>query len=148
MVKAKQDDDGDELDFELVTSARMLAPAPSLRHEKVILKEWLTTSGKPACFLVWEQTAADYAEFLESGRVYKDGVLRRYDTKDEDFRFLSYVIRDSHNNRLWHSFEAAKLQLGAIGKSSLGVLMAAANRVNNERPGSAEGNSETTPSDS
>jgi hypothetical protein len=136
----------DEDDFELITSSHMLASAPPLRKEGVTLKEWPTTSGKAARFLQWELTAAEYAEFLESGRVYRDGVLKRYDTKDEDFRFLSYTTRDQHNNRIWQSLEAAKLQLGAIGKSSVNALMAAANRVNGAR--GAEGNSETTPSDS
>lgn len=135
----------DEDDFELITNAHMLAPAPPLRKEGVTLKEWPTTSGKAARFLEWELTALEYAEFLESGRVYRDGILKRYDTKDEDFRFLSFTTRDQHNNRIWPTFEAAKLQLGAVGKSSINALMAAANRVNGAR--SAEGNSEETPSE-
>lgn len=138
-------DEGDELDFELVTSSRMLAPAPALRKEAVTIKDWPTISGKAARFLLWELTAADYADFLESGRVYKDGVLRRYDTKDEDFRFLSWTTRDANNNRIWPSLEAAKLQLGAIGKSSMNLLMSAANRINSAPD--SEGKSGTTLSD-
>lgn len=137
--------DGDELEFELITSSRMLALAPALRKEPVDIKDWPTTSGKGSRFLLWELTASDYADFLESGRVYRDGVLKRYDTKDEDFRFLAYTIRDPGNNRIWPTLESAKLQLGAIGKSSINLLMAAANRVNSARD--AEGNSETTLSD-
>lgn len=138
-------DEDTEPEFELITSARMLAPAPPLRKEGVTVKDWPTVSGKPARFLLWELTAAEYAEFLESGRVYRDGVLRRYDTKDEDFRFLSWTVRDANDNRIWPSLDAAKLQLGAIGKSSINLLMAAANRVNSAPD--AEGNSEKTPSD-
>lgn len=138
-------DEGEELDFELVTSSRMLAPAPALRKEAITIKDWPTISGKAARFLVWELTAADYADFLESGRVYRDGVLKRYDSKDEDFRFLSFTVRDPKNNRIWPTLEAAKLQLGAIGKSSMNLLMSASNRVNSASD--AEGNSATTLSD-
>jgi hypothetical protein len=142
---AEKDMSVEDDDFELITSSRLLGSAPPLRKEGVTLKEWPTTSGKAARFLEWELTAAEYAEFLEEGRVYRDGILKRYDTKDEDFRFLSRTTRDPNNNRIWTSFEAAKLQLGSIGKSSVNMLLAAANRVNSAR--GAEGNSEATPTD-
>jgi len=140
--------DDDDVDYELVTNARQLAPPPALRKEPVIVADWKTVSGKAARFLVWELTAADYAEFLESGRVYKDGVLKRYDVKDEDIRLLAFTVRDQHGNRLWNTVEAAKSQLGALGKASLNLLLNAANEVNSAKPGSAEGNSDETPSDS
>lgn len=138
----------DELEFELVTSIRQLAAAPSLRKEPVTLADWKTVSGKAARFLVWELTAADYAEFLESGRIYKDGVLKRYETKTEDVRFLAFTIRDQHGNRLWNTTEAANAQLGNLGKATLNLLLNAANAVNTASPASAEGNSEETPSGS
>lgn len=139
----------DDLDeFELVTNARQLAAAPPLRQEKVTVTDWKTTSGKAARFLVWELTAVDYADFVESGRVYKDGVLKRYDNKDEDVRFLAYTVRDQNNNRLWPTVDAAKAQLGQLGKASLNLLIAASNRVNSARSSSAEGNSDATPTDS
>jgi hypothetical protein len=132
----------DDLDFELVTSARQLAAPPPLRKEKVTLEEWKTTSGKPARFLLWELTAAQWAEFMESGRVYKDGVFKRYDTKDEDLRFLAYTVRDQNGNRIWNTVDAAKGQLGHLGKASLNVLLNAANTVNSAKEAAEEGNSE------
>jgi hypothetical protein len=144
---SKHDEDED-LDFELVTSARQLAPPPPLRKEKVTLTEWKTTSGKPARFLLWELTAAQFAEFMESGRIYKDGVFKRYDTKDEDLRFLAFTIRDHNGNRLWNTVDAAKGQLGHLGKASLNLLLNAANAANSPKEAAEEGNSEETPSDS
>lgn len=144
--KVVEDDDGD---FELVTSARQLAPPPDLRKEKITVTDWLTTSGKPARFLVWELTGSDWADFMDSGRVYtKDGAFKRYDNKDEDIRFLAYTLRDQHGNRLWPTVDAAKGQLGHIGRASVLMLLNASNRVNSAKAASAEGNSETTESDS
>jgi hypothetical protein len=143
----KVDVDDDD-DFELITSARQLAPPPPLRKEAVTLKEWKTTSGKPARLLVWELTGADYSEFIESGWTYKDGVRKKYDNKDEDIRFLAFTIRDHNGNRIWHSPDAAKGQLGHIGKATLNLLLNAANKVNTPPDASAEGNSEETQSDS
>lgn len=139
----------DELEFELITSARQLAPAPDLRKEVVTVSEWLTTSGKPARFMVWELTGAEWAEFMESGREYtKEGVFKRYDSKDEDMRFLAHTIRDQHRNRIWQSVDAANGQLGHLGRTSLLQLLSAANLANSPKAASAEGNSEETPTDS
>lgn len=139
----------DESDFELVTSARQLAPAPDLRKEVVTLPEWLTTSGKPARFMVWELTGAEWAEFMEAGREYsKDGVFKRYDNKDEDMRFLSHTIRDQHRNRIWPTVDAANGQLGHLGRINLLKLLNAANVANSPKLTSAEGNSDNTPTDS
>jgi hypothetical protein len=121
-----------------------LASPPPLKKEPVTLAEWKTTSGKAARFLVWELTAADYAEFLESGRVYKDGVLKRYETKTEDVRFLAFTVRDQHGNRLWNTMDAAVGQLGSLGKATLNLLLNAANAVNSAPAASAEGNSGET----
>lgn len=138
-----------EPDFELVTSARMLAPAPDLRKEIVEVDEWLLTNGKKARFMVWELTASEWAEFMESGRVYtKDGVFKRYDNKGEDMRFLSHTIRDQHRNRIWPTHDAADGQLGQLGRINLLKLLNAANLVNTPKAASAEGNSEETPTDS
>lgn len=145
--KATEETSVDEPEFELITSSRQLAAPPELRKEKVILADWLTNSGKPAAFLEWELTAADWAEFMESGRVYtKDGAFRRYDNKDEDVRFLAFTTRDQHNNRIWPTVDAAKAQLGHLGRADLLLLMAAANRMNRAKDASAEGNSEETES--
>lgn len=147
MVTKKQVDD--EQDFELITSARQLAPAPDLRKEEVIIPDWVTTAKKAAKFLVWELTGAEWAEFMESGREYsKDGVFKRYDTKDEDMRFLSHTIRDQHRNRIWPTVDAANGQLGHLGRINLLKLLNAANVANSPRVASAEGNSDETPTDS
>lgn len=147
-VEKKQEEDGEQ-EFELITSSRMLAVPPSLRKEEVKIPDWPTTSGKGARFLVWEQTAADWADFMEAGRVYsKDGSLLRYDTKEEDMRFLAYTIRDQHGNRIWPTVTAAVGVFGNVGKATVNLLLSAANRVNSAKSGSAEGNSEGTTSDS
>lgn len=139
----------DDLDFELVTSARQLAPPPPLRREPVTLEDWKTVSGKSARFLVWELTAGDWATFMESGRTYnKDGAFKSYDTQGEDIRFVAFTARDQHGNRLWNRVEDAKAQLEPLGKATLNLLLEAANKVNSAKPASAEGNSDETTSGS
>jgi hypothetical protein len=134
-----------EQEFELVTSARQLGTAPALRKEEVKVPEWPTVSGKGARFLLWEMTASDWADFMESGRVYsKDGTLLRYDTREEDMRFLAWTIRDQHGNRIWPKVSDAAGQLGLVGKATINILLTAANRVNSAKTGSAEGNSSGT----
>lgn len=140
--------DADELDFELVTNARQLAAAPPLRNEAVVVPEWMTTSGKVARLMVWELTALDYADFMEEGRTYKDGVVVSYDARREDLRFLAWCVRDQHNNRIWAKSEEAFPVLGPLGRTTLNVLMSAANRVNSAKAASTGGNSPETQSDS
>jgi hypothetical protein len=132
----------DEEEFELVTNARQLAPPPSLRTEKVTLKDWPTVSGKPARFILWEMTAADYEDFFDAGRIYKDGAFIRYSSKFEDIRFLAWTTRDQYGNRLWPTVDAAKAQLGGVGRASLNLLLNAANRVNSAKVSSSGGNSD------
>lgn len=135
-------------DFELIRSTSQLADPPPLRKEPVTLSEWKTKSGKAARFLAWELTAADHAEFIESGRVYNAGVFQRYDSKEEDVRFLAHTLRDQHGNRLWNKVEDAKAQLGHLGRGDIQLLIGASNRVNSPREAAKEGNSEGTKSDS
>lgn len=135
-----------EDEFELITNFKQLAAPPELRKEAVTVSEWKTKSGKAARFLLWELTASDYADFLESGWSYnKDGSRKRYDNKTEDFRFLGWVIRDAHGNRIFNTVEAASAQLGGLGKATLNLLMGTANKVNMARD--TEGNSDETLSD-
>lgn len=141
-------DDG-EPEFELVTSARMLAAAPPLRREAVTVPEWMTTSGKVARLMVFELTALDYGDFIEEGRTYnKDGAVIAYDSRREDLRFLAWCVRDQHNNRLWPKSEDAFPVLGQLGRTTLNVLMSAANRCNRAKVASSEGNSSDVQSDS
>lgn len=137
-----------ELDFELVTSARMLGQAPSLRKEAVTVPEWMTTNGKAARLMVWELTALDYADFIEEGRTYKEGVMVSYDSRGEDVRFLAWCVRDQNNNRLWPKSVDAFPVLGSLGRTTLNVLMAAANRANKSREASTGGNSSGAPNGS
>jgi hypothetical protein len=141
-------DKEEDLDFELVTSSRMLAPPPPLRKEPVTVDDWKTTSGKKARFLAWELTAADFAGCIESGWTYKDGARKKYDEEGADIRFLAYVLRDQHGNRLWNKVEDAKAQLGQLGRASIQTLVAAGNRMNTAKEMAKEGNFETTQSDS
>lgn len=141
--------DDDELDFELVTSARMLGQAPPLRKEAVTVPEWKTTNDKVVRLMVWELTALDYSDFIEEGRTYgKDGALVAYDSRTEDVRFLAWCVRDQNNNRLWPKSAEAIPVLGSLGRTTLNVLMAAANRANKSREASTGGNSSETQSDS
>lgn len=140
--------DADELDFELVTNTRMLAEAPPLRHEKVTVLDWKTTSGKAARFLVWELTASEFASYQDAGWEYKNGQRARFNDKDGDLRFLSYTLRDQHGNRLWNKFDDAKIQLGRLGRSSLSELISASNRVNMPKDASTEENLGEVQSDS
>ncbi|HEX4394190.1 MAG TPA: hypothetical protein VH084_22020 [Mycobacterium sp.] len=132
----------DEEEFELVTNARQLAPPPTLRTEKVTLKDWPTVSGKPARFILWEMTASDYEDFFDAGRIYKDGSFVRYSSKFEDIRFLAWTVRDQYGNRLWSTVEIAKAQLGGVGRATLNQLLNAANRVNSAKVSSSSGNSD------
>jgi hypothetical protein len=138
----------DELEFELITNPNQLGSAPPMRNMPVQLPDWKTQSGKAARFLVWELSAADYIEYIESGRIYKDGAVKRYDLRDEDIRLVAHTVRDQHGNRIWKSTEAAKAQLGPLGKSSIDLLLKAANDINSVRNEDTEGNSDGTPKDS
>lgn len=140
-----------EDDFELVTNARMLAPAPALRREPVTLNDWKTQSGKKARFLVWELTASDFNKCIEEGWSYKNGVRVKYDEENNDVRFLAHVIRDPHGNRLWNTIEGAdgaKAQLGLLGRGTIRQLVEAGNKMNAPKEAAKEGNSETTETDS
>lgn len=142
-------DEDDDVDYELITNARQLAPPPPLRKELVTVADWKTTSGKAARFLVWELTGADHAEFVESGRSYNsDGSFKRYDSATEEVRFLAAVLRDQHGNPLWPKTEDARAQLGKLGKSTINLLMAAANRMNSAKEAAKAGNSGEIQSDS
>lgn len=145
----KQEVEKVEQEFELVTSARQLGAPPVLRKETVDIPDWPTASGKGARFMLWELTASDWADFMESGRVYsKDNTLLRYDTREEDMRFLAWTIRDQHGNRIWPKVSDAAGALGLVGKATINVLLTAANKVNSAKTGSAEGNSSGTQTDS
>lgn len=137
----------EDLDFEIILSARQLGAPPERRHVPVTLRDWPTVSGKAARFLVWELTASAFADFQETGRTYKDGSYR-YELKDEDFRLLAYTVCDPQGNRLWNTTGEAISQLGRIGRASLSQLLNAANEVNSVKSADAEGNSGATPSDS
>lgn len=139
--------DADDLDFELVTNARMLAAPPPLRNETVTLKDWKTQSGKAARFMVWELTAGDYAEFLESGWIYRDGQRKRYESKDDDIRFLAFCLRDQHGNRIWKKIEDARAVLGRLGKGDVNRLVAVATELNSAKEEATEGNFEEIQSD-
>lgn len=138
--------DAEDLDFELITSARMLADPPPLRNKTVTVQSWKTRSGKAARFMVWEMSASEFSEFVESGWTYKDRVRTFYDNADEDFRLLAYTVRDPQGNRLWNKVEDAKVQLRGVGRSDLQLLLNAANEVNGSRDVSSEGNSGETES--
>lgn len=141
--------DAEDLEFELITSVKQLAPAPELRHVEVIIRDWKTaTSKKAAKFLVWELTAAGYAQFQEDGRTYKNGVVEKYDVKFEDLRLLAHTLCDPHGNRLWGTVEPAIAQLGTLGRANLTLLLNAAFEVNSVKQEDSEGNSERIPSDS
>lgn len=137
-------DEFNEDDFELIQSPRQLDKAPDLNKEKVFLREWPTTSGKGALFLAWELSGSSYAEFLDSGWVYRDGVRHHYDPMDEDIRWLAHTLRDAGGNRLWHTTEGARDELGRVGRATQLKLINAANRMNNGNVVRAEGNSEKT----
>jgi hypothetical protein len=135
-----------EEEFELISNFKQLAAPPPLRKEAETVAEWKTKSGKSARFLLWELTASDYADFLESGWSYnKDGSRKRYDNKTEDFRFLGWVIRDANNNRIFTTSDSAISQLGTLGKATINQLMVAANKVNMARD--TEENLGETPSE-
>lgn len=136
--------EGEDIEYELVLNVGQLGPPPELRREMVVLSSWKTASGKAAAFWAYELSAADYGAFVETGRVYKDGVFKRYDSASEDVRFLAFTLCDASGNRLWNTVEAAKVQLGRLGKGELNLLLAAANRVNTAREAATEGNSEET----
>lgn len=140
--------DAEDIDFELVTSARMLADPPPLRNKVVEVKSWKTRNGKSARFMVWEMAASEFSEFVESGWTYKDRVRTFYDNADEDFRFLAYTVRDPKGNRIWNKTEDAKAQLRGLGRSDLQLLITAANDVNGSRDVATEGNSGETVSGS
>jgi len=128
---------GAELDFEIVTNFKQLAPARKLRRKEVILREVKTSSGKASKWFCYELTALAFAEWREAP-----------EQDNADLRFLAATLGDQNGNRLFPTFEAIKAALGQFGRSSLNPLVAASNEMNFTDPSDAEKNSETTPSDS
>jgi hypothetical protein len=140
----------EELEFELITSARQLGAPPALRTKEVIVREWKTaTSKKAAKFIVSEVTASDYDALVRAAWTYNsDGSRKRYLADDADIRLVAWTVVDQHGNRLWSTVEAAKSQLRPLGKGTLDILLNAANEVNSVKAEDVEGNSDGTPSDS
>jgi hypothetical protein len=139
----------EDLEFELITSARQLGPPPALRKKAVTVKDWPTTSGKPARFMVSEVTASDYDALVRAAWTYNpDGSRKRYLAEDSDIRLVAWTVVDPHGNRLWSTVEAAKAQLRPLGKATLDILLNAANEVNSVKVEDAEGNFEGTTKDS
>ena len=139
----------EEPDFELVINAKQLGAPPPLQKETVVLKEWKTTSGKAAGFLVWELSASDYDEFIRAGWTFNpDGTRKQYSQDDQDIRLAAFTVRDQHGNRLWTTVEAAKQQLRPVGRATLDQLVMAANKANSTKAEDTEGNSVGTPSGS
>jgi hypothetical protein len=132
----------DDVDFEILTNANQLAPPPPLRVEEVVLPGVKLKNGKAAKVFCHELTALEYDEFQDTGRVYdKTGALVSANIRNEDLRFLAFTVRDHHGNRIWHTVEACKAQLGQYGKSVTSRLMVAANKAN-FGDADAEGNSD------
>lgn len=131
-----------ERKFRLITNARQLAAPPKLRHAFVDLEEWSTEAGEGVRFQVWELSAVDYAELIDSGWTYKSGARTSYDDKYSDIRFLAFVLRDPDGNRLWNDIADAKAFLGKAGRGDITLLIQAANRLNSPKEGAKTGNSE------
>lgn len=142
--------DAEELEFELITSARQLGTPPALRTKEVIVKDWKTaTSKKAAKFIIAELTASDYDALIRAAWTYNsDGSRKRYVAEDQDIRLVAFTAVDPHGNRLWSTIDAAKAQLRPLGKASLDLLLNAANEVNSVKAEDVEGNSDGTQSDS
>ena len=139
----------EDVEFELITSARQVGAPPALRTKEVILKEWPTTSGKAAKFIMSEVTASDYDALIRAAWLYNpDGSRKRYVAEDQDIRLIAWTAVDQHGNRLWPTIEAARAQLRPLGKATLDVLLNAANEVNSVRVEDVEGNSSGTTKDS
>ena len=136
--------ESDDVEFELITSAKQFVEPPKLRKLPVTLtpNEWPTRSGKGARLFMHELKAGAFFDFQDEGWTYKDGVRQSYDSRNEDYRFLAYVAGDAHGTRLWPSWRDARDQLERIGRSTFVKLMKVANEVNNEREEATEGNSE------
>jgi hypothetical protein len=139
----------EDLEFELITSPRQLGPPPALRKKVVTLKDWPTTSGKPARVTLSELTASDYDALIRAGWLFNpDGSRKRYLAEDQDIRLVAWSAVDPHGNRLWPTVEAAQVQLRPLGRSTLDLLLNAANEVNTVKAEDAEGNSGGTTNDS
>lgn len=136
----------DDDDYPLIESARQLGKPPELRKEEVKFPDWeRADGGKGVKFLEWELTGGEWADMADSGWTYKDGRRDEYNSKDEDFRFLAATTRDRNRTRIWPTVEDAKAALMHLGKADMKRLGDAANKVNSVKSGSAEKNSEKTP---
>ena len=143
-------DNNEELEFELITSARQLGTPPALRTKEVIIRDWKTaTSKKASKFIVSEVTASDYDALVRAAWTFNpDGSRKHYQAEDSDIRLVAWTVVDPHGNRLWSTIEAAKAQLRPLGKATLDILLNAANEVNSVKVEDVEGNSEGTTKDS
>lgn len=144
MPNAEPKSDTPKRKTRLIVSSRLLPSPPKLRHKDVELEEWLTESGEIPVFRVCEMSAAEYAECVDAAWVYKDNMRFKVNEVDSDFRLLSFVLRDDGGTRLWHNIADVKAYFGKAGRSTVALLVQAANEMNTPK----RGNSDETPSDS
>lgn len=127
----------------LISSPKQLRRKPKLRDEYVDFSDWETIDDGCARFRVCELSAGEHAECVDAGYTYKDGARVSFNDKDSDFRWLSFVLRDEHDNRIWPSVADAKAFFQDAPRGDILALVQAGNRVNAAK----RGNSETTQSE-
>jgi len=120
----------------LVTSARQLDP-PKAWKNKPVTTPGITKGGAPAEWLCWQVSSLDLDEWQENRHL-----------SHSDLRFLSVIVRDDNNNRIWPTAEKCIDQLGAYSRMALLPLLEAANELNFSDIEDAEKNSEETKSES
>jgi hypothetical protein len=144
------EDDGDELDFELITNAKQMLPPKPPRKEPVVLTEL----GKNARdryqgYLMWELTQGEFNDYQRSNKVLdNNGYEQGVDFSHSEIKLLSFCARDANGNRIWSTPEKAVEQLKKYGRATIEKMLAAANKANSISVASAEGNSEETESGS
>jgi len=128
--------DDTDIEYEIVTNVKQLAPARPLRKKLVILKGIKTARGKAAAMFACQLNTIDFLDWRDSNE------------PDRELRFLALTLQDGKNNRLFPDVAAVKKYFGDHGWAAVAPLTVEANEVNWADEEDAEKNSEAAKSDS
>lgn len=121
---------------------------PSKPHDLKGLKK---RNGKTPKVLVNAMSVGGHDDYLESCRIYRDGVYQGQNLKDDDAKLIYWATSDPGHNRLWKDVDEAIAQIRTWPLPVKAALKNAINEVNSLQPdevveGNSEGDQEGSPS--
>jgi hypothetical protein len=125
-----------DIDYEIITNIKQMAPPRPLRKELVVLKGIKTVKGKNAAMFCCQLPMMTFLDWRDSTE------------PDRELRFLALTLQDGKGNCLFADVEAVKRYFGEHGWASVAPLAVAASEANYADVEDAEKNSEEAKSDS